>query len=59
MCVHWRYVGWYDESWFLCFVRLQLAAHARTVGLTASIVQDAGRTQIAAGSKTVLGVGPG
>ena len=29
------------------------------MGLTASLVRDAGRTQIAAGSITVLGVGPG
>ncbi len=38
---------------------LALAEHAQAVGLTASVVQDAGRTQIAPGSKTVLAVGPG
>ncbi len=42
-----------------CCCSLQLATHARSVGLTVSIIQDAGRTQIAPGSKTVLGVGPG
>ena len=29
------------------------------MGLTAEIIHDAGRTQIAAGSKTVLAIGPG
>jgi len=38
---------------------LQLAADARKAGLIVSLVQDAGRTQVAPGSKTVLGVGPG
>ncbi|KAK2168616.1 hypothetical protein LSH36_15g02113 [Paralvinella palmiformis] len=38
---------------------LELAKMARSLGLTASLVQDAGRTQIAPGTKTVLGVGPG
>lgn len=38
---------------------MELAHHARRVGLLTSIVCDAGRTQIAAGSKTVLGIGPG
>ncbi|XP_023233039.1 peptidyl-tRNA hydrolase 2, mitochondrial-like [Centruroides sculpturatus] len=37
----------------------ELAAKARSEGLLTSLVCDAGRTQIAAGSKTVLGVGPG
>ena len=44
---------------FLYPFRLALAEHAQAVGLTASVVQDAGRTQIAPGSKTVLAVGPG
>ena len=39
--------------------RLQLAAEARRMGLTVSLIRDAGRTQIAPGSKTVLGIGPG
>lgn len=38
---------------------LQLATCARANGLMTSIVCDAGRTQIASGSKTVLGIGPG
>ncbi|KII93668.1 hypothetical protein PLICRDRAFT_35885 [Plicaturopsis crispa FD-325 SS-3] len=38
---------------------LQLQAHARSLNLCARSIQDAGRTQIAAGSRTVLGVGPG
>ena len=33
--------------------------HARSLGLIAEDVRDAGRTQIAPGSKTVLAVGPG
>ena len=37
----------------------ELAEKARAAGLVAQVVQDAGRTQIAAGSVTVLGVGPG
>ena len=36
-----------------------MTAHAQSLGLVTSLVQDAGRTQIAPGSKTVLGVGPG
>ncbi|KAI9849007.1 MAG: hypothetical protein M1837_005898 [Sclerophora amabilis] len=36
-----------------------LHAQALSLGLCAEIVHDAGRTQIAAGSATVLGVGPG
>ena len=38
---------------------LMLQARAISLGLCAQIVRDAGRTQIAAGSATVLGVGPG
>ncbi|XP_034746373.1 peptidyl-tRNA hydrolase 2, mitochondrial [Etheostoma cragini] len=36
-----------------------LLAHAKEVGLPVSLIQDAGRTQIAPGSRTVLGIGPG
>ncbi|KAL7424466.1 hypothetical protein Q5752_000150 [Cryptotrichosporon argae] len=36
-----------------------LAAHARSLNLCARAIQDAGRTQVAPGSKTVLGIGPG
>lgn len=38
---------------------LAIAAASREKGLVTSIIRDAGRTQIAPGSKTVLGVGPG
>lgn len=37
----------------------ELAAHARELGLSVSMIQDAGRTQIVPGSRTVLGIGPG
>ncbi|KAI9802483.1 MAG: hypothetical protein M1825_002868 [Sarcosagium campestre] len=36
-----------------------LYAQALSLGLCAQIIHDAGRTQIAAGSATVLGIGPG
>ncbi|XP_014668426.1 PREDICTED: peptidyl-tRNA hydrolase 2, mitochondrial-like [Priapulus caudatus] len=36
-----------------------LAKHAKSLGLITSMIADAGRTQIAAGSKTVIGIGPG
>ena len=35
-----------------------LHAKAQSLGLTAEVIADAGRTQIASGSHTVLGVGP-
>ena len=35
-----------------------LQAQAMSIGMCAQVVRDAGRTQIAAGSTTVLGVGP-
>ncbi|KAI8987146.1 peptidyl-tRNA hydrolase PTH2-domain-containing protein [Pilobolus umbonatus] len=38
---------------------LELQAIALSLGLPAQVIQDAGRTQIASGSRTVLGVGPG
>lgn len=38
---------------------LELLCHAKELGLPISLIQDAGRTQIAPGSRTVLGVGPG
>ncbi|KAL2160087.1 hypothetical protein VTH06DRAFT_1742 [Thermothelomyces fergusii] len=37
---------------------LELMGRARSLGLTAEVISDAGRTQIASGSRTVLGVGP-
>jgi len=36
-----------------------LQAQAQSLNLCARTIQDAGRTQIAAGSRTVLGIGPG
>ncbi|KAJ2709960.1 hypothetical protein H4R19_003986 [Coemansia spiralis] len=38
---------------------LDLQGKARAAGLVAQSICDAGRTQIAAGSRTVLGIGPG
>ena len=38
---------------------LALGAAARARGLTAALVRDAGRTQVAAGTATVLAIGPG
>lgn len=38
---------------------LQLLTEAKLLGLTVSLIQDAGRTQISPGSRTVLGIGPG
>ena len=37
---------------------LLLQARAISLGLCAQIIHDAGRTQIASGSATVLGIGP-
>ncbi|KAF0330970.1 Peptidyl-tRNA hydrolase 2 [Colletotrichum sp. SAR11_59] len=37
---------------------LELMGKARSLGITAEVIADAGRTQIEAGSLTVLGVGP-
>ncbi|KAK6345462.1 hypothetical protein TWF718_007379 [Orbilia javanica] len=37
---------------------LTLQAQAMSLGLVAKVVRDAGRTQIASGSATVLGIGP-
>jgi PTH2 family peptidyl-tRNA hydrolase len=36
-----------------------LQAQAISLGLVAEVIADAGRTQIEAGSHTVLGIGPG
>lgn len=43
--------GGYDEL-------TQLQDQATRVGVVAALVQDAGRTQLAAGTATVLGIGP-
>jgi PTH2 family peptidyl-tRNA hydrolase len=38
---------------------LELKRSAEQHGLSAQLIQDAGRTQIAPGSRTVLAIGPG
>lgn len=38
---------------------LELEAIAKSLNLCARAIHDAGRTQVAAGSRTVLGIGPG
>jgi len=38
--------------------RLQLYESARNAGIVAAVIQDAGHTQVAAGSRTVLAIGP-
>lgn len=40
-------------------LRLKIQKIARKMGLVACSIQDAGRTQISAGSRTVLAIGPG
>lgn len=37
---------------------IQLADEARKLGVPAGVIQDAGRTQVAPGSRTVIGLGP-
>lgn len=39
--------------------RNELGAKARLYGIETCLISDAGRTQIAPGSRTVLGIGPG
>jgi len=38
---------------------IEIAKQAKAAGLLSNVVQDAGHTQIAPGSRTVCGVGPG
>ncbi len=38
---------------------MRLHKKARDLGLISAYIRDAGRTQIAPGSKTVLAIGPG
>ena len=52
----------YFHVTFFCGIwvcRVDLARKGRSIGLEVCLIKDAGRTQIAPGSKTVLGVGPG
>jgi PTH2 family peptidyl-tRNA hydrolase len=37
---------------------MELMGRALSLGIVAEVIADAGRTQIASGSHTVLGVGP-
>ncbi|GAB4821988.1 hypothetical protein N2152v2_009034 [Parachlorella kessleri] len=47
------------RQWETCGqAKRALAAAAREAGLPTYLVQDAGRTQVAAGSRTVLAIGP-
>ncbi|KXJ21522.1 Peptidyl-tRNA hydrolase 2, mitochondrial [Exaiptasia diaphana] len=48
-----------DEGKDSKVVTIELARKGRAKGLETCVISDAGRTQIAPGSKTVLGVGPG
>jgi hypothetical protein len=53
-------LGIYDLSILSVLIfSLEIAQHAQQLGLSASLVRDAGRTQIAPGSLTVVGIGPG
>ncbi|XP_078044295.1 peptidyl-tRNA hydrolase 2, mitochondrial [Augochlora pura] len=36
----------------------EIARHAKSIGLLANVVQDAGHTQVAPGSRTVCAIGP-
>ena len=47
-----------SREMFLCSLQLQLQAAAQEQDIPCYLVTDAGRTQIAAGSKTVLAIGP-
>jgi len=38
---------------------LKLREEAKRLGILTSVIRDAGHTQVAAGSLTVMGVGPG
>ncbi|KAG5591522.1 hypothetical protein H5410_042036 [Solanum commersonii] len=42
-----------------CSIRNKLKEAAEDIGLPTFVVADAGRTQVASGSRTVLAVGPG
>ncbi len=53
VCYHACFIVCYDDN------SETLAAKAESLGIPNYIVVDAGRTQIAAGSETVLALGPG
>ena len=46
-------------NFFYPIFRLTVLDIAKSIGLITAIIQDAGRTQIEAGSKTVVAIGPG
>lgn len=46
-------------NYFNLYYRLELQKQARSIGLVSKSIIDAGRTQIEAGSRTVLAIGPG
>lgn len=48
-----------DQGHFDSLSRDAVAEHAKSVGLPVSQIIDAGRTQVAPGSKTVIAIGPG
>lgn len=57
----WEYSG-QQKVVVKCSTEEELVAlyqHARVLGITTSLIQDAGRTQIMPGSKTVIAIGPG
>lgn len=58
---HWEYTGQAKIALQISSEEdlLLLEATAQSLNLCARSIQDAGRTQIAAGSRTVLGIGPG
>lgn len=52
-------------KYFFCFQceteteLLELHQTAKAIGLLSNVVRDAGQTQVAPGSRTVCGIGPG
>ena len=50
-----------ERNGYICCLNfsLELAAKAFSLNLDVVVIRDAGKTQIAPGSKTVLGLGPG
>ena len=60
-----KFRDWFDEGQRKITVRVPdeaalhtLQADARAAGLTTALVRDAGRTELAAGTVTCLGLGP-
>ena len=57
LCVYTKVPSW--NFTFPMLYSFKVASDAASLGLNTHIVCDAGRTQIAPGSKTVICVGPG